>query len=264
MDDIKEKINKIRFSFSGLSSFENCKKAWSLTYLDGKERKGNFFSDYGSFCHLILEKYFREELEIFELSDYYAKFYDENVVHPAPPFIKTDAYYKQGWEFFENLEFNRDDYEVLIIEDKIDVDLSEYNLVVKPDLVLKHKETGKIILLDYKTSIISKDGKSTKKDKAKLETYRMQMILYAIHLKSKGIQVNEVVLWFIRQKENKEYSFIIAENDEVKVNNWVENTIKSIKIEEEFPAKIDKFFCENLCGVRDACVPFIKFKEQNV
>ena len=235
-----------------------------LTYIEDKERSGNMFSDYGLLIHEVLEKYFRDELEIFQMSDYYRDNYDRMVVSPAPPFIKTDTYFKQGWEFFENFEFNRDDYEVLVIEDKIDVDLSDFNIVVKPDLVLKDKKTGKVILLDYKTSIIEKKGKIAKKDKEKLDGYKRQMTMYAKYLKTKDVFIDEVWLWFIRQEDNKITKFVINTSDEEAVVDWITDTVSLIRLEEEFPAKIDKFFCSELCSVSSFCVPFIKFKEQNV
>lgn len=198
------------------------------------------------------------------MSDYYRDNYDRMVVSPAPPFIRTDTYFKQGWEFFENFEFNRDDYEVLVIEDKIDVDLSEFNLVVKPDLVLKDKKTGKVILLDYKTSIIEKKGKIAKKDREKLDGYKRQMTMYAKYLKTKGVVIDEAWLWFVRQEDNKIYKFVINTIDEAEVTKWIVGTVHLIKAEEEFPPTINNFFCGELCSVSSFCVPYIKFKEQNV
>lgn len=247
-------INEIRFSFSGLSSFDGCKHGWRLTYLDMVPRYGNFFSSYGLLCHEILEKYFRGELELFQLSDYYVDNYDRMVVETPPFFVKPKEYFKQGYEFFERFDFDKEEYDVLVIEDKIDVDVNtnsmKYGLVVKPDLVLKHKETGKVYLMDYKTSLIFKNGKL---DKNKLEGYKRQMIMYAKYLETNNVYVDEVWLWFIRDEENPVFKFTIAQYDEDKVVEWIEDTIQDIHNEKDFEPTINKFFCEHLCSVKHGC-----------
>jgi hypothetical protein len=208
------------------------------------------FSEYGSLCHEILEKYFRGELEAFQLADYYADNYDRMVVSSPPFFIKTEEYYNQGYKFFDTFDFDKDEYEVLVIEDKVDVDLEDLKLIVKPDLVLKHKETGKVYLMDYKSSIVQKGDKI---DEKKLAGYKKQLTLYCKHLKSIGVHADYLQLWFFRQKENKIYTFEVTEEDETKVDKWVARTVKKIRSEEKFEATTDKFFCGQLCGVRDSC-----------
>jgi hypothetical protein len=254
----KEKIDKIRFSYSSLSGFHGCRHAWYLTYIERHERSNNFFAEYGLLVHEVLEKFFRDELEVFELSDYYSDNFDRMVVSPPPPFINKENYFKQGWEFFENFDFDKDKYEVLVIEDKIDVDSKKYNLVIKPDLVLKSKETGESFLVDYKTSIIEKKGKVSKKDKEKLNGYIRQMTMYATYLKTKDIIVDGVWLWFVRQEENKFYKFEVLPEDEKELDKWITETVKEISEEEEFKPSVDKFFCLQLCSVSAFC----KFKPQ--
>lgn len=252
MDDKRiEKINKIRFSFSGLSTFHGCKHSYLLTYLtDGVERTGNFFSDYGLLVHDVLERFFRGELELIEMADYFSDNYTKFVTHLPPGFIKEKPYIEQGRAFFETFDFDRDAYEVLIIEDKIDVDLLSYKLVVKPDLVLKHKETGKIFLMDYKTSIIEKNGKV---DEKKLDGYKRQMYMYALYLQTKKIKIDEVWLWFIRQESNKLLKFKILKSGLSSIATWISKTVDEIKVEEDFAPDVQPFFCKNLCSVSSYC-----------
>jgi len=252
MDETRlEKINKIRFSFSGLSTFHGCKHSYLLTYLtDGVERTGNFFSDYGLLVHEVLEKFFREELELIELADYFSDNYTRMVARKPPAFIKEQPYIEQGRRFFETFDFDRDAYEVLIIEDKIDVDLLNYNLVVKPDLVLKHKESGKIFLMDYKTSIIEKKGKI---DEEKLDGYKRQMYMYSLYLQTKNIKVDEVWLWFIRQEQNQVSKFKVTKKGLSDISKWISETVTLIKSEDDFAPDIQPFFCKNLCSVSSYC-----------
>ena len=50
-----------------------------------KERAPNqFFSEWGSYCHNILEDYFLDKLAIYELLPYYKEHYLENIKSPNP------------------------------------------------------------------------------------------------------------------------------------------------------------------------------------
>ena len=247
-------INEKRFSYSSLTTFETCKHGFYLTYIDTTdERENNFFAEYGLLVHEGFELFFKGELEAFELADFYDDNYDKFVVHSPPFFVKEHVYKKQGHDFFENFDFVKDNYEVLVVEDVYDVDLLSYNLVIKPDLVIKEKSTGKVILLDYKSSLIYKNGKL---DKKKVEGYRKQMTMYATYLKTVNIVVDEVWIWFVRQPDEPFYRFEISNEEESGVVEWIDTTIKDIKSEVEFEPTIQKFFCQNLCSVSSRCEYF--------
>lgn len=243
-------IDEIRFSYSSLSTFHTCKYSWYLTYIEKVSRAGNWWADYGTLIHQTMEKYFAEELETFELTDYVFENY-EDIIQSKPSFlVKEDVYIADTKRFFDEFRFPRDDYEVKFIEDKIDVDL-EYKLVVKPDLVLKEKATGKHILIDYKTSLIYKKGKL---DEEKLTGYVYQMTMYSIFLRNIGIEIDEVWLWFIRDTGDKVfYKFIPTDELQREVDKWILDTITAIRNEEEFTPNINKFFCQNLCSVSKFC-----------
>lgn len=63
MSKYKNEIEKMKWSFSRVHSFEQCKYMWYLQYLltdsDGKplyETSLNFYAAFGTFCHRILEE----------------------------------------------------------------------------------------------------------------------------------------------------------------------------------------------------------------
>ena len=260
-------ITAKRYSYSSLTTFEQCRKQFFLTYLNGDvERVSNYFSEYGTNVHELLEMYFRNYYEATELADAYLKRYDSVVKSPPPFFVKPKKYFSEGYEFFSYFDFNKDDYEIIMIEDRVGVDLSDYKLIVKPDWVGREKKTGKVILMDYKTSLIDKgDGKI---DSKKLGGYKKQMLMYSLYLKTKDIFIDEVYLWFIRQKDSPFTKFKVVEKDEKKVEKWIADTINEIRKEDEFPASIDtnptdaEFFCENLCGVKSSCLPFLAYNNK--
>ena len=64
-------IDAMTWSFSRLNSFDNCPYEWRLNYIDNEKRKDNFFAQFGSLCHGILEDYAKNKLSLFEVSDAY-------------------------------------------------------------------------------------------------------------------------------------------------------------------------------------------------
>lgn len=247
-------IGKMKFSYSSVSSFNTCKYGFYLTYIDNEERESNFFAEYGSFCHEILEKYWKRELKQDDLQYYYIENYYKNVVTQPPVFPRGMAlnFYNSGLEFFTNIDMNIDDYDVLLLEDKIISEIGGVNLIVKPDLVVRNKKSGKVYLLDYKTS---KPMRKEKWDKKKLAEYEKQLQLYAHFITEKtGIKIDKILLLFIRL--GKTHTFAISQEKTQEVLDWFVNTVQAIKIENDFIADpSSKFFCSQLCSVRSAC-PF--------
>jgi CRISPR/Cas system-associated exonuclease Cas4 (RecB family) len=244
------------FSYSNASTFETCPMAWKLTYIDKSERQNNAFSDFGNLGHDILEKFFTGKLEIFEMLSYYVNHYNEYVKSIFPITFGKDLapiYYNQGYKFFENFDFDKDKYEVLETETFTITKINDINITTKPDMLLKEKETGKIILLDYKSSNPYNAGH--KLIKSKVEGYKKQLNLYASILwEKRQIKVDEEWLWFFRTGGIEKFPINLSEasNDMM----WFLDTIEKIKKEENFPpntSKENKWFCQNLCGVSESC-----------
>lgn len=245
-------ISSMRWSFSRANSFHNCPFGWKLNYIECVDKVDNFFAEYGILYHEILEKFFGGELEIYELLDFYIDHYSEYVKSPPPPYPvgMSDKYYNAGIDFFENFDFDKSLYEVVFIEAEINVTLNNYNVVVKPDLVLREKKTGKYLLFDYKTADIFR-GKTTP-NKEKIEEYKKQMYLYCWGIEQKyEFQIDEVILWFVRI--GRDYTFQYDKNECQNALKWFEDEIHKIETEEDWKATPSQYFCSNLCGVRNIC-----------
>jgi hypothetical protein len=259
MSDYDFIIDNLKFSYSSASTFNTCAYSYKLAYIDALPKENNFYSDYGTLVHECFEKYFTGEKESFELSQYYRQNYDRIVTSPPPasPYGISDKYKVQGQDFFDSFSFNKDDYDILLVEDTVEFDVNFLKVVARPDLVLKDKATGKNILYDYKTATPFWEDKKTgkeKSDKKKLEGYYQQMHIYTYGLRNeKDMPIDEIVLWFPRLL-GKMVSIpweLERENDAIA---WLDGIITSIRAENIFPYNnSNDYFCNNLCGVRAFC-----------
>lgn len=245
-------LDNLFFSFSSATTFENCKYGFYLTYIQAEDRKQNFFAEFGLTCHEVLEKYFKGEIDISGMIEAYEEIYPRTVISPAPAFMKDayQSYYDKGLTYFQEFNFNKDDYDVILIEEAIKLNYNNINLTVKPDLVLREKSTGKNILIDFKTANVYKNDKL---DKKKFEGYLKQFYLYAKFLwESKGIAVDEIHVWFIVNNKVEKVIFDPFKAEEV--TEWFLGVVNNIYETKEWEYNnSNPFFCNNLCSVADAC-----------
>ena len=251
-------LSGIRFSYSAVSTFTTCNYSYKLTYIDALPRENNFYGEFGTLMHRCFEQYFNGTLEAYELSQYYKAQYEEVVKNPAPvPPVGLDEKYRlQGQDFFDNFSFNKEDYDVLLIEDKIDFDLGGIKVVAKPDLVLKHKKTGRVSLVDYKTATPFRTDKRTGKeitDTKKIEGYYKQMYLYAYALRNhKNMPIDDIMIWFVRLNRQVVVPWSLVKEEEAM--QWFTSSIDTIIDEEAFEYNNKSpYFCNNLCSVRQFC-----------
>jgi putative RecB family exonuclease len=248
-------LNEMRFSHSSINCYNACPLSFKMIYIQAEDRMGNAFSDFGSFVHKILEKYFKDELDLWQLSSYYQEHYAESIKNSFPSFPAgmADNYYNEGLEFFEEFDFDKSDYEIIAIEESIQTKFKDFNFIAIPDLLLKHKKSGKYILFDYKTANVMKGGKP---DKSKLEDYKRQVHLYAYFLwYIKQIEISEIKIWAIRN--GKVFEFPYDQFYGLQSLEWVEETINQIRQDTKWEANTkNQYWCYQICSVRSVC-PFI-------
>jgi CRISPR/Cas system-associated exonuclease Cas4 (RecB family) len=234
------------WSFSRINSFfEGCKYAWKQIYLDENRGEDNCFGLYGSFMHEILEKYYKGELEIFELSQYYEENFTEKVYERFPPNKYTnlrDKYFSAGLEFFNNFEdFN---YKIVGVEKEVNFYVEEYKFKGFIDL-LAQDENGDLIIIDHKT-------KSKFKNKKELKEYLKQLYLYSIPVYEEYKKYpSKLIFNMAKAGEIIEENFNI--NDFEATKKWAVDTIHIIEKETEFKPKIDSFLCKYICNFRNFC-----------
>ena len=257
-DELDFLLDTMTWSFSRLNSFYNCPYEWKLRYIDCNKSENGFFGEYGSLIHKILEKYEKGELSLFELNDYYEEHFSENVPHDAPPNKYVDikqSYYEKGLDYFNNIDLDLDKYEVLGVEKEVRFQIAGKDFVGYIDLLLKEKETGKIIILDHKSASIKilKNGKVSKSDQEHVREFIQQLCLYAIPIIEEYGHVDE--LWWNLFKDKNWLKMPFNKEDYDEAIQWAEDTLKLIETEKEWlPNNSSSYDCNYLCGQRNhAC-----------
>lgn len=238
---------EFKWSFSKLESYAHCPMMFKMEYLDKLPQDENAFGEYGTFCHSLLEQWAKGELPAFLLADAYEEGYDRAVTHSWPPFPKgmPEKYYLQGLNYFENFEGFGDQYEVLSVEEKFELDIGGYRFVGIADLVLRDKDTGDITVVDHK----SKSGSTMKKD---LPTFRKQLYVYAAYVKERfGVYPRYLKFNLFRENDWVTEEFDQAMFDETM--QWVVDTIEEILFETEWKVSTSSYFCRFVCGVFNDC-----------
>lgn len=241
------------FSFTSLSLFEQCPAAFKLRYIDGMKDEGNFFSDYGSHMHRLLQRYEEGKIPFYLLAEAYDSEYTDAVTHFPPPYPKgmAEKYYQAGLDYFNSFSGFGDDEEILSVEDPFHIEVEGNRLTGLADLVLKNKKTGGITVIDHKT----KSATSMKKEH---ETFRYQLYIYAMFVHEKwGVWPEKLVFNGVRDTYWIEEPF--DESMVEKTRQWILSVIERIRSEEEFPCRFDRYYCFHLCGVSFQCP---KYREE--
>ena len=241
------------YSYSRLNTYEICPLCFKFTYIDKKERLQNAFGQYGILIHDCIERFFKKEVAKEDLAQYYQENFDFYVISDFPPYPEgmREKYLEDGKKFFENMKFDLDKFDILFIEQYYTYQFQNINFVVKPDIILKENKTGKIILLDLKTSKLYYNSK----DKEKIDGYLKQMYMYAYILwLAKNIEINEIWLWFIRNNKIKKYKFDSGRT--IDVITWIIQTYNKIQSDILWKPNLsdeNQYFCNWICSNRKIC-----------
>ena len=256
-EQITEKVKNMVWSFSRVNSANKCRYAWYKEYVEEAEGYENCYAQFGSICHKTLEKFLKGELDVFSASQYYEDHYSEYVTCDFPANKYTDLAqktYEQGLDYFNNLWFDFDKYEILGVEEELLFHVCEYPFKGYADAIYRDRETGEIILRDHKTSSFRylKDGSVSKTNAEHFKEFRYQELLYCIPLIEKYGKVDYLSWNMIRDQREIKIPFNQAEYTEAQI--WCINTIKDL--EEEvlwLPDNSSSYWCNCICGSRGSC-----------
>lgn len=234
----------MRYSYTKLTSFDECRYAFYRYYQKNEQGENNVFALYGIIMHSILERYAKGELQITELAETFEEEFNL-AISQIMMFGKdlTYSYYSKGMEFLEN--FNGFwGLKPLEAEYHFETPLGEDTFVGVIDLIALD-ENDNIIIVDHKSS--SKFSKKELKDKVK------QLYLYSKAIFDKYGKFPKE-LWFnhFKNQHQEKIPFDIdVYNETIK---WALAKIQEIEACMEFnPNTSDKFHCCYLCDYRNNC-----------
>jgi hypothetical protein len=218
MDVIKKK----KVSFSQYAKYLKCPKQYELDYIKGlRTFDGNLNTSFGTAIHFALqtyiEKLYKESEEIsdsLDLNKLFKEKFDEELLKLKTQNLKYEYTNEEYCEFILNSEdilkaflktstrikhFPTNKYEFIGTELPLDASLrNNVEFIAYVDLILKEKITGKIKIIDFKTST-SGWNKWMTSDPLKYE----QVLLYkAFYSKKFNVPINmiEVEFFILKRK----------------------------------------------------------------
>ena len=258
MSEYKELIDKMRWSYSRLTSFEHCRYGFYLAYIVKDEElypnESNYYAEVGTFVHKILEKVFKKEMSIDDAPRYFIDHFDECVCETTKESTMQSTYYS-CLEYLSEEDFSWiDGYEILGVELKCEFEIDNYPFVGFIDLLLRDKADGEYVIVDHKSAAypLKKNGGVKKNQEKSFLTYKRQMYLYAyaVYLKY-GKFPKE--LWWNHFKVNERVKIKFSMEDYEEAIRWFRYQIYLIQREEEYEPNKDYFYCNNLCSFRNSC-----------
>ena len=236
------------WSFSRISLFDQCPMAFKLTYLDEVDQINNAFADYGTLCHSCLEHYMKGQTPVYALAQEFESRYDEEVTGEWPPFPAGlgGKYFDQGMAFFSSWEgIDEDQYEIVDSEKSFVVNVEGHIIVGVIDAVLRNKETGRLVIWDWK----SKSYTQMKKD---LSEYRNQLYIYAMGCHKLYGEYPESLSFYLF-REDKIVTEQFTDEGLEATKQWIIDTINRIMASSEYVVSPSGYFCKYICSVSKSC-----------
>ena len=140
------------------------------------------------------------------------------------------------------------EYEIVGVEKEFTSSLAGERFIGIIDLVLRNKETGKLMLVDHKSSSLS----TFKRDK---EAMYRQLLLYSKYCADAYGQFPET-LYFNLFKENTHDQRPFDPEDYMSARIWAEELVSKMKNMDFFDwleTRPDMFRCTALCSCRHEC-----------
>jgi hypothetical protein len=256
-EQIQEKIKNMVWSFSRVNGADKCRYAWYRQYVEEDRGAPNAYAQFGTICHKTLEKYLKGELDIFTVSQYYQDHYKDYVTCNFPPNKYVDLgekAYLGGKEYFDNINFDFDRYEILGVEKELNFQVGKYPFHGFADAIYRDRETVEIILRDHKSSSFKylKNGNVSSKDREHFKEFRYQEYLYSIPLIEEYGKVDYLSWNMIR--DQREIKIPFDEKEFKEAQEWCVKTIEDLEQEMLWlPDTSSSYWCNTICSNRGTC-----------
>lgn len=242
-------IDEMTWSYSRITAYEDCPYRFYLKYIKKIKGVRHFFSDYGSFMHLIIQKFLTGELKKNELVGYYLVNFRKNVIAKAPSQNIFNNYFNQGIEYLKNIELPDD--EIIGVEKEVSFQVGGKDFIGYIDEV---STSDGIKITDNKSRALkprSKRKKPTKTDE-ELDKYLRQLYIYSIPIEC---EFKELPKWLSFNCFRTQTIITEPFDNEAfeRTKKWALVTIETISKEEKWKPNIEWFRCKNLCDVCNEC-----------
>lgn len=259
MCEYKDDIDRMCWSYSRLTTFENCKYEFYLNYIihDDEQypQEDNFYTEVGKYVHEILAMIFSGELPASKALKYYKKNFNKNVLHKVPQKTKNKIY-KLCADYFENEDFNwLNNYEILGVEKEIRFNIDGYDFAGYIDLLLRDKRDGRIVVVDNKSSEypLKRDGTVKAICKHSFNNYKKQMYMYSHAVHEIYGEFPKEITWNHFKDGGKLTTIPFSKEEYDDTLKWLRETIHTIEKEVDYPPKTSYFYCNTLCSFRSSC-----------
>ncbi len=241
------------YSYSQLTSFDECPYGFYLQRIEGLPQKSNGFAEQGSLIHDLIDRWAKGELKKEDLVPEYIRRYPEEVVTQFPRLLAAKGYvektYDAGLRYFETFdEFA--DLHIIGTETKFRIELCGRPFVGIVDMVAEDKNTGELIILDHKSKSLRSFQKSED------EMYRQQLI-YAQYVHEQYDRWPDLMMFNLFKEDGLRMSRPFTMDDYQAAMSWADNIMNKIESYEMLDWLSEKpepdFFCQNLCNMRDHC-----------
>ena len=247
------------YSYSQLSSFDECKYGFYLQRIEGlEEQASNAFAERGTLIHDLLDKWAKKILTKEDMLAEYEQRYPEEVVTAWPRVLAAKGYakkaYENGIQFLEGFD-EFEGYEVLSAEEKFKIDLPLSNGEKRPfvgvvDMMLREKKSGDLIVCDHK----SKSLQSFRKNEN--EMYRQQL-LYSAYVKEAYGQYPDALMFHLFNENGVRPQRLFSEEEYKDALDWATKQIEGIENYSVIDWLVCKenadYFCWNICSARKVC-----------
>lgn len=240
------------YSFSRLKRFLECPLSYYKRYIEKEENGvGHGTSEFGTFMHLILEKYSKNELNLEDMLMYYMDEYDSNInstfeFQMSNNFSKdlSDIYYNSGIDYLTNFDGLDIFGKILDVEYEFDLEYkNKFKINGKVDLITQSNDD--LFIIDHKS-------KSNFKNKKERDEYRRQLYIYSFAVKEKyGVYPKKLFFNMFRKDKILEFDFI--EEEYIEALDWFESTVEKIEDCIVFNSNPDTIYCNNFCDFRLNC-----------
>lgn len=181
------------------------------------------------------------------MADAFAQQFDSEVTHYFPPFPADmgQRYYDAGHAYFSAFDGFGKQYDVVSAEQRFELQIAGSPFVGVMDLVLRDKDTDKLIVIDHKS-------KSAKTMKQHMKVYRKQLYLYAAAVKQiYGEYPSRLCFNLFRDNKMVVEEFEMVTLMDVLI--WFTQTIQKILSETLWEARPSSYFCDHICSSAEYC-----------